>query len=141
MVSYIFISTLVILMNLRIEIRRFQLHASQYWYFNQVFYYVQTYMHFVFLLYVNYNYHTLVYMYMVHTCFIYIILNEFHTLIFRTQIFQHFIKVALTKNPKKRPTAEKLLEVCYIIITKYVSHLVALERRVNLTTYTFYFLF
>ncbi|XP_078313219.1 mitogen-activated protein kinase kinase kinase kinase 5-like isoform X5 [Crassostrea virginica] len=27
-----------------------------------------------------------------------------------TQIFQHFIKVALTKNPKKRPTAEKLLE-------------------------------
>lgn len=78
---------------------------------------------------------------MVHTCFIYIILNEFHTLIFRTQIFQHFIKVALTKNPKKRPTAEKLLEVCYIIITKYVSHLVALERRVNLTAYTFYFLF
>lgn len=73
MVSYIFISTLVILMNLRIEIRRFQLYASQYWYFNQVFYYVQTYMHFVFLLYVNYNYHTLVYMYMVHTCFIYII--------------------------------------------------------------------
>ncbi|KAK3092686.1 hypothetical protein FSP39_005890 [Pinctada imbricata] len=27
-----------------------------------------------------------------------------------SQIFQHFIKVALTKNPKKRPMAEKLLE-------------------------------
>lgn len=27
-----------------------------------------------------------------------------------SQIFHHFIKVALTKNPKKRPTAEKLLE-------------------------------
>ncbi|XP_061172597.1 mitogen-activated protein kinase kinase kinase kinase 3-like isoform X4 [Saccostrea echinata] len=27
-----------------------------------------------------------------------------------SQIFQHFIKVALTKNPKKRPTADKLLE-------------------------------
>ncbi|KAK7506823.1 hypothetical protein BaRGS_00001674, partial [Batillaria attramentaria] len=27
-----------------------------------------------------------------------------------TQVFQHFVKVALTKNPKKRPSAEKLLE-------------------------------
>lgn len=31
---------------------------------------------------------------------------------YRSQTFQHFIKVALTKNPKKRPTADKLLEVC-----------------------------
>lgn len=29
----------------------------------------------------------------------------------RTQNFHHFLKLALTKNPKKRPTAEKLLQV------------------------------
>lgn len=29
----------------------------------------------------------------------------------RTQYFHHFLKLALTKNPKKRPTAEKLLQV------------------------------
>lgn len=29
----------------------------------------------------------------------------------RTQTFHHFLKLALTKNPKKRPTAEKLLQV------------------------------
>lgn len=28
----------------------------------------------------------------------------------RTQNFHHFLKLALTKNPKKRPTAEKLLQ-------------------------------
>lgn len=28
-----------------------------------------------------------------------------------TQTFHHFLKLALTKNPKKRPTAEKLLQV------------------------------
>lgn len=29
----------------------------------------------------------------------------------RTNNFHHFVKLALTKNPKKRPTAEKLLQV------------------------------
>ena len=29
----------------------------------------------------------------------------------RTQNFHHFLKLALTKNPKKRRTAEKLLQV------------------------------
>lgn len=29
----------------------------------------------------------------------------------RTQNFHHFLKLALTKNPKKRPTAERLLQV------------------------------
>ncbi|XP_048731885.1 mitogen-activated protein kinase kinase kinase kinase 5-like isoform X2 [Ostrea edulis] len=37
-----------------------------------------------------------------------------------SQTFQHFIKVALTKNPKKRPTAEKLLEHPYVQI-EYLS--------------------
>jgi len=30
---------------------------------------------------------------------------------FRSHTFHNFIKVALTKNPKKRPPADKLLEV------------------------------
>lgn len=29
--------------------------------------------------------------------------------------FHNFVKVALTKNPKKRPTAEKLLQVIFIL--------------------------
>ena len=34
--------------------------------------------------------------------------------------FHNFVKVALTKNPKKRPTAEKLLQVfCYFIISRF----------------------
>lgn len=32
-----------------------------------------------------------------------------------SQVFQHFIKVALTKNPKKRPTADKLLEHPFVL--------------------------
>jgi hypothetical protein len=32
-------------------------------------------------------------------------------LLHRSPTFHNFVKVALTKNPKKRPTAEKLLQV------------------------------
>lgn len=31
--------------------------------------------------------------------------------------FHNFVKVALTKNPKKRPTAEKLLQVIIILLS------------------------
>lgn len=41
---------------------------------------------------------------------------EKHTHLFcfgslRTNNFHHFVKIALTKNPKKRPTADRLLQV------------------------------
>ncbi|GIX89633.1 hypothetical protein CEXT_420791 [Caerostris extrusa] len=39
-----------------------------------------------------------------------------------TSFFHHFVKVALTKNPKKRPTAERLLQVIF---------LKSIRRRVN----------
>jgi serine/threonine protein kinase len=46
-----------------------------------------------------------------------------------TQSFHNFIKVSLTKNPKKRPTADKLLEVyfinilsCFSLISSHFSH-------------------
>lgn len=35
----------------------------------------------------------------------------FSTSFYRSNSFHHFVKMALTKNPKKRPTAEKLLQV------------------------------
>lgn len=35
---------------------------------------------------------------------------------FRSPVFQHFVKVALTKNPKKRPTAERLLQVIFSVL-------------------------
>lgn len=37
-------------------------------------------------------------------------------LIARSAAFHNFVKVSLTKNPKKRPTAEKLLSVIYPIV-------------------------
>jgi len=33
--------------------------------------------------------------------------------VYRTQNFHNFIKVALTKQPKRRPTSDKLLEVSH----------------------------
>ena len=33
------------------------------------------------------------------------------SVVFRTQNFHNFVKVALTKQPKRRPTSDKLLEV------------------------------
>lgn len=40
-------------------------------------------------------------------------------ILFRSTSFHNFVKVSLTKNPKKRPTAEKLLTVweCTLILT------------------------
>lgn len=50
----------------------------------------------------------------------------------RTNNFHHFVKLSLTKNPKKRPTAEKLLQVssemcildkaCYSLLYYYYVH-------------------
>lgn len=37
--------------------------------------------------------------------------NNINSFLNRSPVFHSFVKVALTKNPKKRPTAEKLLQV------------------------------
>lgn len=41
-------------------------------------------------------------------------LLEYFT-VFRSPTFHNFVKISLTKNPKKRPTAEKLLMVSMVI--------------------------
>jgi serine/threonine protein kinase len=40
-------------------------------------------------------------------------------ILYRSPVFHNFIKVALTKNPKKRPTADKLIEVRYLSLAQY----------------------
>jgi len=42
--------------------------------------------------------------------------------VFRTQNFHNFVKVALTKQPKRRPTSDKLLEVRFGLV--YLSYFV-----------------
>lgn len=42
------------------------------------------------------------------------VLPSFDNVCFRTQNFQNFVKVALTKQPKRRPTSDKLLEVSFV---------------------------
>lgn len=37
-------------------------------------------------------------------------------LLLRSSTFHNFVKVALTKNPKKRPTAERLLTVSIFLV-------------------------
>jgi len=46
---------------------------------------------------------------------------------FRSPTFHNFVKVALTKNPKKRPTAEKLLlvsgiKICELVRVNCIPH-------------------
>ncbi|OWK10059.1 hypothetical protein Celaphus_00005675, partial [Cervus elaphus hippelaphus] len=43
----------------------------------------------------------------------------------RSNSFHHFVKMALTKNPKKRPTAEKLLQ--HPFVTQPLTRSLAIE--------------
>uniref|UniRef100_A0A673Z035 non-specific serine/threonine protein kinase n=1 Tax=Salmo trutta TaxID=8032 RepID=A0A673Z035_SALTR len=41
---------------------------------------------------------------------------DLHPMRLVTSNFHHFVKISLTKNPKKRPSSDKLLQVLYIVI-------------------------
>ena len=49
--------------------------------------------------------------YLKNYTFPYVLIVNESFFLYRSPTFHNFVKVALTKNPKKRPTAEKLLLV------------------------------
>ncbi len=59
-----------------------------------------------------------------------------------SQNFHSFIKVSLTKNPKKRPSAERLLEVSasYFYITSFfILYLIPIHFTLMLSTLSIFF--
>uniref|UniRef100_A0A6Q2Y703 non-specific serine/threonine protein kinase n=1 Tax=Esox lucius TaxID=8010 RepID=A0A6Q2Y703_ESOLU len=64
-------------------------------------------------------------MFDLHPMRLYNTLNIFLFFLFRTSNFHHFVKISLTKNPKKRPSADKLLQ--HPFVSQPLSRTLAIE--------------